>query len=355
MAKKKVMRLPNGVGTVSKLSGNRRNPFIARVNPRPVVNEQRKCIQYHYDTLGYYSTREEALQAIWDYRKNPYDLDTAKITFAELYGKFKIYKSKEIGAKSFTAYTSAYGKCESLYKMTFADIRRDHMQSIIDQHSDKSLSTRKNLKALFSQMYLYAAQNDINYIKDYSEFLDCGDANEAVIDRVPFTQAEIDRLWANHERLEYTDTVLILIYTGMRVMELMNIKRADVHLDERYMIGGSKTAAGKNRFIPIHDRIYPLVERYYNQGRPYLISNTDGKQFTYTNYAQKKFAKVMEQLEMKHRPHDARHTFASLMDSAGAKKLVIKRIMGHQDKDITDRVYTHKDISELLEEINKIK
>lgn len=355
MARKKVMRLPNGVGTVTKLSGNRRNPFVAKVNPRQVVNEENKTVQYRYDVLGYYPTREEALQAVWDYRKNPYDLDTARITFAELYDKFRVYKTKEIGAKSFAAYTSAYGKCNSLYQMTFADIRRDHMQAIIDQHTDKSLSTRKNLKALFSQMYLYASQNDINYIKDYSEFLDCGGANEAVIDRVPFTRAEIDCLWANYERMEYTDTILILIYTGMRVMELMNIKHEDVHLDERYMTGGLKTAAGRNRCIPIHERIYPLVEKYYNMHHLYLIPNTDGNQFTYTNYAQKKFAKIMEQLQMNHRPHDTRHTFASLMDSAGAKKLVIKRIMGHQDKDITDRVYTHKDITELLEEINKIK
>ena len=62
----------------------------------------------------------------------------------------------------------------------------------------------------------------------------------------------------------------------------------------------------------------------------------------------------MQQFEMSHNPHDTRHTFASLADTAGLKKLCIKRIMGHESKDITDRVYTHKDIEELLQQINMI-
>lgn len=354
MAKRKVMRLPNGVGSITKLSGRRRNPFIAKVNSHKVINEEKKTSFYQYDVLGYYPTREAAMQALFDYNKNPYDIDTAAITFSELYERFRVEKEKNIGPKSFFTYTSAYAKCESLYRMTFSDIRRNHMQAILDQYMDKSLSTRKNIKALFSQMYIYASQNDINYVKDYSEFINCGDAGEAVIKRAPFTKDEIASLWDNLNRMEYTDTVLMLIYTGMRVMELMNVKRTDVHLSEKYLIGGSKTTAGKNRCIPIHDRIYPLIERYYNMNKEYLIPNTEGKHFCYTNYAQRKWSKIMEQLNMSHLPHDARHTFASLMDTAGAKKLVIKRIMGHQDKDITDRVYTHKDITELLEEVNKI-
>ncbi|KNE22719.1 integrase [Virgibacillus pantothenticus] len=69
---------------------------------------------------------------------------------------------------------------------------------------------------------------------------------------------------------------------------------------------------------------------------------------SYYVYYHEKFKKIMQQLELKHKPHDCRHTFATLMDNAGANKLSIKRIMGHADKDITDKVYTHKDIEQLL-------
>ena len=74
----------------------------------------------------------------------------------------------------------------------------------------------------------------------------------------------------------------------------------------------------------------------------------------YSNYRREKFDNIMEKLRMDHRPHDTRHTFASLMDSAGANKLCIKRIMGHSSPDITDNVYTHKTIQELIEAIDLI-
>jgi len=55
----------------------------------------------------------------------------------------------------------------------------------------------------------------------------------------------------------------------------------------------------------------------------------------------------MEQLGLDHKPHDCRYTFATLMDNADANKVSIKRIMGYASKDITDKVYTYKDITEL--------
>ena len=68
------------------------------------------------------------------------------------------------------------------------------------------------------------------------------------------------------------------------------------------------------------------------------------------------FNTCMGKFKMKHLPHDARHTFASLMDSAGANDVCIKLIMGHSMKnDTTKGTYTHKTLEELLAEVNKIQ
>ncbi len=75
---------------------------------------------------------------------------------------------------------------------------------------------------------------------------------------------------------------------------------------------------------------------------------------SYYTYYHERWKIVMEQLEMNHKPHDCRHTFATLMDNVDANKLSIKRIMGHTSKDITDKVYTHKDIEQLLIAIDKL-
>ena len=44
----------------------------------------------------------------------------------------------------------------------------------------------------------------------------------------------------------------------------------------------------------------------------------------YDNYYREKFIPIMEQLNMKHRPHDCRHTFATLLSNVNALQLLRK-------------------------------
>ena len=62
----------------------------------------------------------------------------------------------------------------------------------------------------------------------------------------------------------------------------------------------------------------------------------------------------MQTLGMEHLPHDGRHTFASIANTAVVNSVSIKLIMGHSSQDITERVYTHKAIDELLAAVNMI-
>ena len=57
---------------------------------------------------------------------------------------------------------------------------------------------------------------------------------------------------------------------------------------------------------------------------------------------------------MKHRPHDTRHTCVSLLTVAGVSDKVIKKIVGHKGQGVTEIVYTHFEIAELIDAINKI-
>ena len=57
---------------------------------------------------------------------------------------------------------------------------------------------------------------------------------------------------------------------------------------------------------------------------------------------------------MKHRPHDTRHTCISLLASAGVDERIVKKIVGHKGQGVTQVVYTHFEIVELIDAINKI-
>ena len=101
---------------------------------------------------------------------------------------------------------------------------------------------------------------------------------------------------------------------------------------------GSVIKLGGKRRKPYAVRISKLVEDDTGKVKrkyTYLA-------YTYGTYMNGNFNTCMGKLKMKHLPHDGRHTFASLMDSAGANDVCIKLIMGHSMKnDTTKGTYTH--------------
>ena len=336
------MRLPNGYGTVYKLSGNRRKPWIVRKTVG--WSEDNRQV---YDVIGYYEKREDALKALADYNSSPYDLNTSQITFSEVYDKWSGKRFAELVGTN--GYKAAYKICEPLHKMRFTDIKADHMQGIIDK-SGKGYATRKNIKILFGQLFKYSMERDI-VTKDYSKFVSAG-KSEKSSKRKPFTHKEIDKLWARVDKIPNVDLVLISIYSGWRPGELVLLETKDIDLPNRTMFGGIKTDAGKERIVPINKKILPLIEKRFNPNSKRLITDDKGKGISYVRYYDW-FMALMETLNMAHTPHDTRHTLTSLLSNAEANKVSMKRILGHSTPDVTDG-YTHKDIEELTKAIDLI-
>lgn len=341
------MRLPSGYGGIVKLKGNRRKPYLVRIT-KGYSEETGKQI---YMYLGYFTKRNEALEALAEYNSSPYDITREKITFAEVFKKWSKEHFPKVSDSAIVNYNLAFKYCKAIHKTRFKDIRLHHLQGVIDD-CGKAYPTRKMILALLNQLSNFALKNDI-VEKKYSQFIDVG-INEGKANRKPFTQEEIDKLFQYVDKLEFVDTVLIMIYSGLRVGELLDLKNENIHLEERYMIGGLKTKAGKDRIIPINRKIEPFIRKYYNPENEYLITNFKGNQMCYSNYRREKFDNIMEKLKMEHCPHECRHTFASLMNSANANKLCLKRIIGHSSQDITEDVYTHKTLQELIDTIDLI-
>ena len=226
----------------------------------------------------------------------------------------------EKNRSNFLGYQASYRSAEKLHKMKFVDPRKKDLQQIIDA-CKKSHGTKRKIKVLFNQMYKYAMQNGL-VTKDYSTYVELG-KNDSGTYRKPFTMDEIKTLWDNVERDSFIRLILILIYTGMRPGELLDVKIEDVNFEERYLRGGFKTEAGTNRLIPIHNSIHNFVEELAAVGGEFLVTNNDGHQMKYHNFYNEHFKRVMKQLDMDHKPHDCRHTFATLMDNADANKLSI--------------------------------
>ena len=75
---------------------------------------------------------------------------------------------------------------------------------------------------------------------------------------------------------------------------------------------------------------------------------------TYFKY-RGRFKKVCSQFGMTHKPHDTRHTFITKAKAGNMNEYVLKLIVGHSIKDVTEKTYTHRTIQQLYDEICKIK
>lgn len=350
------MKLPNGYGTVKKLSGNRRNPYVVK-----------KTVGWHYDeakdkmiqeqvTLGYVATRKAGLQLLAEYNNNPYDLTAAKITFENVYERWSKEKFPTISHSNVKGYEASYKVCEALYRKVFRELKLVDLQTVVDT-CGKNHPTLRKLKSLLNQLYAYAMKHEI-CSKDYSQYVDIDkykDRNPDKRDHNKFTKAEIKRLWELAEDPNY-QIVLMLIYNGCRISEFLDLKKEHVHLDEQYFdVIASKTENGLRK-VPIADKLLPFYKAWFEGSQcEYLLHTPDQKHFDYRNYYDSYFTPIMEQLGFEHTPHDTRHTCVSLLTEAHVDQTMIKKIVGHAGAmSLTERVYTHLDIETLVEEINKI-
>lgn len=340
------MRLPNGYGSVFKLKGNRRRPFVARKTTG--FNDNGYPV---YEVIGYFEKKDQALQALAEYNMDPYDFTNRKLTFSEVYDLWVQQRYTDVGKTIKNGYRAAYKACAKLHDMPFFDIRTAHMQHELNVWKI-GYASKKNMRILFGLLFEFAMEHDI-VKKDYSDFLVLTEPDEPKeAKHKPFTDDELSILWQNSADMA-AQIVLILCYSGMRPTELLLIKNSDVFLDDRYMIGGIKNKTSKNRAIPIAEKIYSFVASMYNLDSEYLLTDVDGP-LTYDRLLYRYWKPLMARLGMNHFPHDGRHTCATRLDNAETNKTVVKRILGHAGSGTTEKVYTHKTIQQLVDAINLI-
>ena len=118
----------------------------------------------------------------------------------------------------------------------------------------------------------------------------------------------------------------------------------------------SKTENGIRK-VPIADKVITFYKAWFedNPECEYLIHTLDGKHFQYRNYYDSYFHPLMEHLKIDRTPHCCRHTCISMLAEAGVNQTIIKKIVGHSGAmTLTEKVYTHFDVKELVDAINRI-
>ena len=358
----KPMRLPNGFGNINKLSGNRRKPYRARIFDGFTDDGKRL-----YKNIGYFAKYDEALAALVDYHRNPYDIKS-DITFAELFDKWSAIKFEKVSPSNINGYKASFKHCESIHKMLIKDIKLNHLQAIVD-NSGKNYPTLKKIKSFLSQIFNFAVMQDIiSKDRDKTEFIDIGVKEEST-KHYKFTNAEIEALWRWSSNNDYVQMILMMIYSGARPGEFLDVKKKDVNLEEGYFsITEGKNEIAKRR-VPIHKRMLPFYEHWMQKNGEYLITKHNGSKFNlkteHGQFIDSYWSPVLrdigileyknEEGEMQeHLPHDTRHTFTSMWKEKKLDETFRRKIQGHSGQGVGEQVYTHIDMENLKDEINRL-
>ena len=250
-------------------------------------------------------------------------------------------------------YRLAWKRMEPVKARKMREIWTADYQGIINAMEDSGLSasSAQKVKQLAGQLSKWAVREDI-ITTNYVQFIRIYEDQPTV--REIFSDKDIACLRSSDSR-EAVKMILLLIYTGLRIGELFTLRVENIYLEDGYLVGGSKTKAGKNRAVPVLPEARPYLQYFYSAADgELLVSGYQGSRNA-NNFRKWDFSTVLEELNITGKtPHSTRQTFASLAVRAGVKPEALREIIGHANYSTTVEIYTHANLPELQEELGKI-
>ena len=179
--------------------------------------------------------------------------------------------------------------------------------------------------------------------------------------QVPFSKEEINSLldsdsFKNDFRGVLQKTIITLFYfTGVRRIELINIKESDINMDSSTIrIMGKRS---KERIIPmlpklkksIVDYLYLKSQEFNKKSLEYLFVSRTGSQLSekYVYRTVNEYFKLVSP-KVKKAPHVLRHSFATHLINEGADINSVKELLGHSSLSAT-QVYSHTSMERIKE------
>lgn len=350
---KKRRRRANGEGSVIR----RGKSYSIRITTGWTLKDGRAVQQFA--EKGGFKSQKAALEYMPKLREEATRQHSSyeKITFEELYDKLIERHAKRVSKSTMGCYVSAHKHFSEIYSLPFADLNTEDWQLCIDD-CPNGIRTKQNMKALGTLMYKLAAELRVFGVNTETNFASLvwlpTDDSES---RQPFTLEELGKIKAGASAgIRYADWILAMCYTGFRPSEFLALKKDSFDADRWTLRGGAKTEAGKNRIVPVHPLIRPIIAKQMFASGEYLFSVHKDKPTTLDNFRQACFYPALETLGIQtvpkprekpeRTPYSTRHTFATLMKSVKGSDKDKAALMGHTSFEMTLH-YQHEDYDSL--------
>ena len=365
----------NGGGTVRTVHGANGVRYYAYAPARYEIQEDgtTKCIR---QPLGAFSRKTDARNAIMEFQHTP--TASYRKTLGEVHKEWYAQIYQDIGKSTRDGYEAAWKQLNyanpKLPSRPLRDITTGELRAVLDYWLEDhdvvtevngklkrktinplSKSSMQKIKCVLTQCYKYAVANHI-YDRDMASYVKIPrDAPEGK--PRAFTSEEIAIVQQNWHTVAGGDAILILMYTGFRVTEFCQLTPDSYDPIHNTLTEGIKTDAGRDRVVPVHPTIRPIIEKLVAQGNHALYARSDGKPYTSDYFRTKVWhpARIALGLPDDLRPHSARHTFATMLSAAKARPEDIQKLMGHTDFSLTANVYINQDVDALRDAISLLK
>ena len=211
---------------------------------------------------------------------------------------------------------------------------KSYLATMVDTHSSSSVNLAFSALRFFYGTFLKKDLSDIKVSK-----------REKKLPSV-LTKDEVRQLIAITRNKKSNLIIRFLYSTGLRVSELVNLKKNDVDANEK--TGWVRAGKGKkDRIFILPESFLQELQQYANQGdSQYLFSGKKG-QLSVRNI-QKIVALSARRANLKKKvsPHTLRHSFATHLLESGTDIRKIQELLGHSNLQTT-QIYTHISSEEL--------
>ncbi|MDF1495182.1 tyrosine-type recombinase/integrase [Caproiciproducens sp. CPB-2] len=223
-----------------------------------------------------------------------------------------------------------------------------------------SYSALHDIKTLMGLLCKYAMKNNIihdnwaellDLPKDKGGVKDCWDE----LERKKIENAAFGLNGA--EKVPFSDCVLFLNYTGLRITEFLSLNRFSVHQHgkEYALYGGIKTDAGKNKIVPVHHKVLPILLAWMEKDGQTIFCRDNGMPYTANYFRKNCFYPTLEEIGVRRlTPHACRRTCATMMSAAGVQEEDFIAIMGHADFQVDIDSYIFQTAEKLRPSIEKM-
>ena len=337
------MRRANGTGSIVRLSGNRRRPYLVKISARDKDGYVRQV------ALSYHAKLQEAQEALEEYNRKAAagqtpSADMLSWTVEQVYTAWSEREYPRSGKSSVASHKASWNQRVSRYAARkMRSVTLDEWQAILDEGEDegRSQSSINNDAILIRALHAYAMKRDI-IGKDYSRYLDIPTVDIKVKrGRSMISSLPNWRSWRGpvSRRIRGHGSVLYRLAHQRVLVPYPFAYRSE---DGGYLQCGVKSAAGRDRIIPIHPKISAYVQQWLSAE----------KGMSSDRYRISVFTPVVEQLGIPEAtPHWCRHTFATLLSRAGVDEIKVKLLLGHSLKGNVTATYIHPTPADLAKEV----